>query len=192
MKRGQSDRVLIAMGVCGAGKSALAHMLSSRRGLPLVEADFHHSDTARAAMSRGEPLGDAERLPWLDRVGQAARTALEESGGVVIACSALRKTYRDRLRKYLPEAYFVHLTGSRELIAGRLDERHDHFVGKTLLDSQLSTLEPLEQDENGMVLDVAAPLERLVDTVLHKMGDTDENASLYTGPVPDTLANRKK
>lgn len=191
MERRQPDRVLIAMGVCGAGKSVLAHLLASRLGVPFVEADIHHSDAARLAMSRGEPLSDAERLPWLDRVGQAAGVALEKSGGVVIACSALRKTYRDRLRTHLPGAFFVHLAGDRDLIASRLDGRRDHFVGRPLLDSQISTLEPLALDENGMVLDVAAPLGQLAETVLHKMGDADTIASLDTGPVPDTFAIRK-
>jgi len=190
MKRERSAVVMVVMGVCGAGKSALARSLAAQAGLALVEADDHHSDAARAMMSRGEPLGDAERLPWLDRVGAAARAAQASNAGVVVACSALRRIYRDRLRGHVPGAFFIHLTGDPELIARRLDGRRDHFVGRPLLDSQLATLEPLENDENGMVLDVAAPLDVLVETVLHSMGEANF-ASSETDPVPGPLETRK-
>lgn len=190
MAREQSGTVLIAMGVCGAGKTALAHILASRLDLALVDADDHHSNQARDAMSRGEPLTDAERLPWIDRVGEAAQVALKANGGVVIACSALRKIYRDRLREHLPQAHFIHLTGERDLIASRLEGRRDHFVGQPLLDSQLATLEPLSDDENGMVVDVASSLEQLSEAVLRKMGDA-ASVSLKTNPDPDTFVNRK-
>ncbi|MDF1608351.1 gluconokinase, GntK/IdnK-type [Hoeflea sp. YIM 152468] len=188
---GQSKaRVLIAMGVCGAGKSALARTLAARLGLALVDADDHHSEEARAAMSRGEALSDAERLPWLDRVGVAAAAAAQASGGVVIACSALRRIYRDRLRGHLPSACFIHLSGARDLIAGRLKSRRDHFVGVGLLDSQLATLEPLGHDESGIVVDVTASLDLLSEAVLRKMGDAAA-VSLETGPVPDRLETRQ-
>lgn len=190
MTRGQSGRVLIAMGVCGAGKTALANILASRLKLPMVDADDHHSDQAREAMSRGEPLTDAERLPWIDRVGDAAQITLNAAGGVVIACSALRKIYRDRLREHLPQAFFIHLTGERDLIASRLEGRRDHFVGQPLLDSQLATLEPLSDDESGMVVDVVFSLELLTEAVLRKMGDA-ATVSLETSPDPDIFANRK-
>ncbi|AKI02525.1 carbohydrate kinase, thermoresistant glucokinase family [Hoeflea sp. IMCC20628] len=188
---GQSTgKVLIAMGVCGAGKSALARTLSARLDLALVDADDHHSETARAAMSRGDALSDAERLPWLDRVAAAAEAAAQARGGVVIACSALRRIYRDRLRSHLPSACFIHLSGERDLIASRLAARRDHFVGLPLLDSQLATLEPLGTDENGMTVDVTASIELLSEAVLRKMGDAAA-ASLETGPGPDTIETRQ-
>lgn len=185
-----SGTVLIVMGVCGAGKSALARILAARLGLALVDADDHHSDEARAAMSRGEPLSDAERLPWLDRVSAAAHAAAQAQGGMIIACSALRRIYRDRLGGHLPGAFFIHLNGDRDLIASRLTTRRNHFVGLPLLDSQLATLEPLGSDENGMVIDVTAPLDLLSEAVLRKMGDAAA-ASPKTRPVPDTLETRQ-
>jgi len=184
MTREHSGRVLIAMGVCGAGKTALADILASRLSLPMVDADDHHSDLARDAMSRGEPLTDAERLPWIDRVGEAAQTALNADGGVVIACSALRKIYRDRLREHLPAAFFIHLTGERDLIATRLEGRRDHFVGQPLLDSQLATLEQLSADESGMVVNIASSLEKISEAVLRKMGDA-ASVSPITSPAPE-------
>ena len=109
---------------------------------------------------------------------------------MVIACSALRKIYRDRLRTHLPQAFFIHLTGERDLIASRLVDRRDHFVGETLLDSQLATLEPLTDVEHGMAVNVASSLELLSEAVLRKMGDA-VSVSLETSPVPDLTANRK-
>lgn len=188
---GQSTgKVLIAMGVCGAGKSALARTLSARLDLALVDADDHHSDEARAAMSRGDALTDADRLPWLDRVSAAAQAAAQGKGGVVIACSALRRIYRDRLRGHLPGAFFIHLAGDRDLIATRLNGRRDHFVGLSLLDSQLATLESLGSDEHGMAVDVATSLDLLCEAVLRHMGGAAA-ASPKTGPVPETFETRQ-
>lgn len=189
MKVGDPDRILVVMGVCGAGKSAVAGRLAARLGRVLIEADDFHSDEARAKMSRGEPLDDAWRLPWLDRIGEAARARLGQGEKVVIACSALRRLYRDRLRGYLPTARFIHLAGDRDLIARRLDRREDHFVGRPLLDSQLAILEPLATDEAGMVLDVAVPLDTLVDEVLREPGMVN-SASPNSGPVSDIVADR--
>lgn len=182
--------VLVVMGVCGAGKSAVAGQLAARLGFVLIEADDYHSDHARARMARGEPLNDAWRLPWLDRVGEAARMRIAHGEDVVVACSALRRLYRDRLRLFLPAARFIHLTGDRDLIAQRLDNREDHFVGRTLLDSQLEILEPLASDEAGLVLDVAAPLDALVDEVLHTLGEAG-SASPKSGSHGDAVAARR-
>jgi len=177
-----SGSALIVMGVCGVGKSALASLIADRIGFTFVEADTFHSEKARSMMSRGEPLSDAERLPWLDRVGAAANAELSHTRGGVVACSALRRIYRDRLREFLPAAAFIQLCGDRDLIAKRLDMRRDHFVGRALLDSQLAILEPLAADEAGMVLDVAEPLSTLADEVLHELGKANR-VFLNTSPV---------
>ena len=115
----------------------------------MVEADDFHSPDNKRKMARGEALTDADRMPWLDAVAMAARLQLYCTGGAVIACSSLKRAYRDRLRASLPECQFIHLAGPRALIAERLAGRKGHFVGETLLDSQLATLEPLEAGETG-------------------------------------------
>ncbi len=105
-------------------------------------------------MSAGIPLDDDDRWPWLDAVGERL-AAGRDAGGVVLACSALKRAYRDRLRAACPGVAFVHLVGSRELLAERAAARTDHFMPPALLDSQLDTLEPLEDDEDGVTIDVA-------------------------------------
>ncbi|QKV17518.1 gluconokinase [Oricola thermophila] len=190
MRAGNPNDVLVVMGVCGAGKSAVAGRLAACLRGGLIEADDFHTDEARARMSRGEPLDDALRLPWLDRIGEATLARLRQGGPVVVACSALRRLYRDRLRGFVPSALFIHLNGDRELIAQRLDRREGHFVGRSLLDSQIEALEPLAQDEAGMVLDVAVPLDTLVGTVLRELGNA-ETPSLNSGPVGDDVAGRQ-
>jgi gluconokinase len=163
------EPVLIVMGVCGAGKSLLAARLSERLGVAMVEADDFHSPENKRKITAGEPLTDADRMPWLDAVSLAARLQIYCTGGAVIACSSLKRAYRDRLRATLPGCLFLHLTGTRALIAERLVNRQGHFVGEKLLDSQLAILEPLEADEAGFTLEISRPADELVGLALEEL-----------------------
>lgn len=150
---------VVVMGVSAAGKSSVARALSARFDAPWVDADHLHPAANVAKMAAGAPLDDDDRWPWLDVVG--ARLADEER--VVVACSALRRAYRDRLRTARPDLVFVHLDAERSVLASRIASREDHFMPPALLDSQLSTLERLEPDERGVVVDVEPPLAEVVD-----------------------------
>jgi carbohydrate kinase (thermoresistant glucokinase family) len=150
------------MGVSASGKSSVAAGLSAALGLEWLDADDLHPAANVAKMAAGIPLTDDDRWPWLDRVGEGlARGAARD--GVVIACSGLRRVYRDRLRSHVPRAAFVHLTGSPELLAERAAARTDHFMPASLLASQLALLEPLEPDERGVEIDVDAPVTDIVE-----------------------------
>jgi len=150
---------IVVMGVSAAGKSSVASALSSRLGAPWVDADDLHPATNVAKMAAGIPLGDEDRWPWLDAVG----ARLVERENTVVACSALKRVYRDRLRVARADTIFVHLTAERAVLASRAAARDDHFMPPALLESQLSTLEPLEPDERGVVIDVESPLTEVVD-----------------------------
>jgi gluconokinase len=149
----EGPHVLI-MGVCGTGKSSLAARLAAATGGALVEADDFHSDANVEMMASGRPLTDADRWPWLDAVAEGARAA-GRTGPVVIACSALKRRYRDRLRVRLGEIALIHLTGEPKLIRDRLEARRDHFMPPALLDSQLAELEPPAPDEAHLMVDAA-------------------------------------
>jgi gluconokinase len=140
------------MGVAGSGKSTVGVLLAARLGVPFVDGDALHPASNVAKMAAGIPLDDADRAPWLDAVG--ARLA---QGRVVVACSALRRAYRDRLRDAAPAAQFVLLHGTRALLASRLTARVDHFMPAVLLDSQLATLELPTPGEGVRVYDIALP-----------------------------------
>jgi carbohydrate kinase (thermoresistant glucokinase family) len=155
------------MGVSAAGKSTVGRTLADALGVPFADADDLHSDANRAKMAAGTPLTDDDRWPWLDAVGEHLRAAHDT--GLVMACSALRRAYRDRIRSVAPEVVFVHLDGTRELLAARIAARTDHFMPSTLLESQLATLEPLEPDEAGLVMDVGMPVVDLVDGVAARL-----------------------
>ncbi|ANY09820.1 gluconokinase [Pseudonocardia sp. HH130630-07] len=148
------------MGVSGSGKSTVGTALAERLGAAFTDADGLHPAANVAKMRAGTPLTDTDRAPWLDLVG--ARLAEGAGHGVVVACSALRRSYRDRLRGHAPDTVFVHLTGARDVLAARMGARTDHFMPAALLDSQFATLEPLGPDEAGVVLDVARPVGELV------------------------------
>lgn len=150
---------VVVMGVSAAGKSSVARDLSARLEAPWLDADELHPTANVVKMAAGAPLDDEDRWPWLDRVG--ARLADEPR--VVVACSALRRAYRDRLRAAQPDVVFVHLDASRDVLARRAASREDHFMPPSLLDSQLSTLEPLASDERGVVVDVEPSLDEVVD-----------------------------
>jgi len=154
---------VIVMGVAGSGKSTVARLLADRLGLGFAEADRFHPPANIAKMERGIPLEDADRLPWLTDLAAWIRDREAEGASTVVACSALKRRYRDILRTGAPEVFFAHLAGTEEVIRDRLAARSGHFFPPALLSSQFRDLEPLQPDEHGITLDVAEPPERLVD-----------------------------
>ena len=156
------------MGVSAAGKSTVGIALADVLGVPFADADSLHPESNRAKMAAGTPLTDEDRWPWLDVVG--ARFAEgAANGGLVMACSALRRVYRDRIRAAAPGVVFVHLHGSRELLLTRAEARTDHFMPATLFDSQLATLEELDEDEAGFVVTVDREPEVLVQETIARL-----------------------
>ena len=147
------------MGVSAVGKSTVGAQLAERLGIPFLDADDLHDDAAVAAMSAGIALSDADRMPWLARVGDALAA---QSGGAVIACSALALRYRDAIRASAPGAIFVHLNAPADVLAIRAGAREGHFMPASLLTSQLATLEPLEDDERGFAVDASLPVDDIV------------------------------
>jgi gluconokinase len=159
-----APRVVVVMGVSGTGKSTVGTLLAAELGVPYAEADEFHPPANIEKMSAGTPLNDTDREPWLDAIGAWARTRTEQGPGLqgVVSCSALKRVYRDRLRAAAPGLFFLHLDGDREVVAGRLAHRRDHFMPGALLDSQYATLETLDPSEDGVRLDVSATPEELV------------------------------
>ncbi len=148
------------MGVSGSGKSTVGAALAQRLAVPFVDADVLHPPVNIAKMAAGEPLNDDDRYPWLERVGEWL--AGHRNGGVA-SCSALKRKYRDQLRAHCPRVEFLYLTGSPELIAGRLAARSGHFMPATLLRSQFDALEPLGADEAGVTVDAGQNVGAIVD-----------------------------
>lgn len=157
---------VLVMGVSGCGKSTLGAMLAERLGLPFADADAFHPPENVTKMSAGIPLTDADRWPWLDALG--AWLAAEEKGGVV-ACSALRRAYRDRLRGWVPGLSVVHLSGAPVLIAARQAAREGHFMPPSLMSSQFATLEPPDKDEEALVLDIGIAPTALVQAAAARL-----------------------
>ena len=155
--------VVVVMGVSGSGKTTVGTALAEALGVEYAEADKFHSPENIAKMSAGTPLTDEDRRPWLRAI--AAWIGDHETSGGVVTSSALKRAYRDLLRTG-GDTWFLHLHGSHELIAGRLASRKGHFMPASLLDSQLATLEPLESDEPGLVVDAAAAPGDLVAAAL--------------------------
>lgn len=152
---------IVVSGVEGSGKSTVGAALAARLGVPFLEGDDLQPAGNVARMASGHPLSDEDRAPWLRAVGE--RIAELEDGGVVAACSALKRAYRDVIRRYAPAAYFVQLTAAESLIASRIASRHHAYMPSSLLASQLAILEPLEPDEQGAVVDAGEPPEVIVE-----------------------------
>lgn len=153
------------MGVSGCGKSSVGAALSARLGIPYFDGDDLHTSEAVAKMRDGVPLTDADRWPWLDRVAGV----LQDEAPVIIGCSALKRVYRDRIRAGAGgPVTFVHLAGSRELIASRMGARTGHYMPTSLLDSQFAALEPPGPEE-AITVDIALELPDLVNAVLDRL-----------------------
>ena len=148
---------MVVMGVSGCGKSSVGEEIARLTSAQFVDGDDLHPEANKAKMGAGIPLDDNDRWPWLDRVGEV----LAGPKGAIVACSALKRVYRDRIRAAAPGTVFVHLDGSRELLLERISARVNHFMPASLLDSQLAILEPLGSDENGVTLPITASVKSL-------------------------------
>ncbi|MEV4615888.1 gluconokinase [Kitasatospora sp. NPDC049258] len=151
------------MGVSGSGKSTTGRLLAERRGVPFVEGDTLHPAANIARMTAGHPLDDADREPWLRMLADRIRDATRTGQGAVLSCSALKRSYRDRLRAAGPGVWFLHLSLDRESARRRVAHRTGHFMPAALLDSQFDVLEPLGPDEPGLTVDAAAGTTACLD-----------------------------
>lgn len=143
---------IVVMGVSGCGKTTLGEALAAALGLPYVEGDALHSPQNVARMAAGVPLTDADRQDWLHEIGQQLARA---GNGVVVSCSALKRSYRDLLRRAAPDLRLVYLRGEPPLLAQRLAARRGHYMPASLLQSQLDTLEPPAPDERAIEVDAS-------------------------------------
>jgi gluconokinase len=153
---------IVVMGVSGSGKSTVGAALAQRLRVPFADADDFHPEANIAKMTAGEPLNDDDRYPWLEAIG--GWLAKRGDSGGVMSCSALKRMYRDQLRLHCADVEFLHLSGSPEVIGKRQASRPGHFMPASLLESQFRTLEPLEPDERGIVIDVDQNIDSIVES----------------------------
>lgn len=156
---------IVVMGVSGCGKSTVGRALAERLAIPYVEGDALHPAANVEKMRIGIPLNDDDRWPWLDKVG----ATLAGNAAAVVTCSALKRRYRDRIRQHTAgHVHFIHLVGSRDLIASRMAKREGHYMPLSLLDSQFAALEAPGPDE-ALALDIALPFDALVESAVAYM-----------------------
>ena len=163
----EARRIIIA-GVSSSGKTTVAQTLARRIGARFLDADDFHPQANVAKMASGVPLDDEDRWPWLDRLNEALRQAAAKDEAVVLACSALKQSYRGRLVDGVAGLQLVLLTGSRELLAARAAARQHRYMPPSLLDSQLATLEPLAPG-GGWEIDVTPPVDEIVEELVRRL-----------------------
>jgi len=158
--------IVILMGVSGVGKTTIGRILSDKLGWPLFDADEFHSPASIEKMRNGIPLEDADRWPWLDRMN--AMLAEKEGRGesVLLACSALKQVYRDRLAKDTTDLRWIYLKGNFDLIRERLEARKGHYMKAGLLESQFATL---EEPGNALAIDIDDTPDAIADSILRRL-----------------------
>lgn len=161
--------LICVMGVSASGKTTIGIALATALGVPFADADALHSEANRRKMTLGTPLNDDDRWPWLTAVG--ARFDESADTGLVLACSALKRAYRDLIRAVAPDVVFVHLHGAHDLLRERVGRRTGHFMPAALLNSQSATLEKLEVDEPGIVVDIASTPVEIVEAIVNRLDD---------------------
>jgi len=158
------ERVIVIGGVSGSGKSTIGEKTASAIDAKFIDGDSLHPQSNINKMSAGIPLSDEDRIPWLNSIALAL---LENKAvGIVVACSALKRSYRDQIRETVPDVFFVLLNGSRDLLLSRLESRSSHFMPSTLLDSQMVIYQRLSEDERGIEVDIEKPVEAVTAQVL--------------------------
>jgi gluconokinase len=171
-KPGDETAVIVVMGVSGAGKSTIAAMLAHRLGWTYEDADWFHPASNVEKMHSGQPLTDEDRWPWLHGIAAWIDATRAEGGRGVIACSALKRAYRDVLAADRPDVRIVYLKGERGLIARRMITRHGHFMPPSLLDSQFATLEEPSPEESPIVVSIEARPTVIVDEIIVQLSLT--------------------
>ena len=162
--------ILIVMGVSGSGKSTVAALLAGKLGWGLIEGDDLHPPANIEKMAHGIPLDDEDRRPWLEAIGAAMDRWRDRGVNGVLACSALKRAYRDRLAGSRPDVRFIYLKGDKDLIARRLAQRLGHFMPPALLDSQFAALEEPGPDEPVLTIPIGPPPDQLVEAILSALG----------------------
>ena len=162
------------MGVSGSGKTTVGERLAKELGFELIEGDDYHPPANVAKMADGIPLTDEDRRPWLRTLAELLADRHGRGQGTILACSALRRSYRDILRSAVPDdaSFFILLEADEKTLRSRMKSRKGHYMPPALLDSQLATLEPLEGDEPGVTLDATQPLDIVVDEALSALRST--------------------
>jgi gluconokinase len=169
----QIAAVIVVMGVSGSGKSTIASMLAHRLHWIYEDADWLHPKSNVEKMHHGEPLTDADRLPWLRAIAAWIDKVRQNGGHGVVACSALKRAYRDILIGDRPDVRLVFLKGDPDLIARRIAARDDHFMPASLLDSQFAALEPPTSDERPIVVSIEPHPRQIVDAIIEQLGLSD-------------------
>lgn len=161
---------VVVMGVSGSGKTTLARGIAERLGWEFLEGDELHPRANVEKMAAGTPLTDEDRRPWLLAVGAWIDRCGAAGTSAVLTCSALRRSYRDLLRRGRPGVRFCHVTADPELIARRVEQRRGHYMPPSLLPSQLATLEPLAEDEPGVTVSAGGPADDVLTEALTRLG----------------------
>lgn len=165
----QSYRPVVVMGVSGSGKSTIGAALAKKIGATFIEGDDVHTADNKAKMAAGFPLDDTDRGPWLEEIGESMAAEIAAGRGVVVACSALKRVYRDVLTAAAPGVVFVHLAGPLDLIAARQRGRDHEYMPLSLLESQFATLEQPGDDERHLDVDVSHTPDEIVRFIIARL-----------------------
>jgi carbohydrate kinase (thermoresistant glucokinase family) len=162
---------IVVMGVSGAGKSTIGSRLAEQLNRPLIEGDSLHPPANIEKMSRGTPLADEDRMPWLKAIAARIDDARQARAPIIVTCSALKRVYRSALTNGHGDVGFVYLRGEKALIAQRLAARIDHFMPPALLDSQFAALQEPEDDEPTIVIPIDATPDDIVASILERFAE---------------------